>query len=135
MFCCWKFRGIVSFEGGYVFYCFLEGACCFELVLTRLISLAYSKLFKQANRQTDIHIAIEPVRPVDEVVAYKMIERKFNYLSVPKDMLPLNIRLLESEEYTAINVNTFMKGFDTMGRYKYMNKAKAGLATPFQLWI
>jgi len=105
-----------------------------ELVLSRISALAYSKLFKQAIRQTEIHIATEPVRSVDADFAYKTMDRKSNYLPVPKDMLPLNNRLLDLEEYTAIDFNSFMEGLDTMGRYKYMNKVKAGLATPFHVW-
>jgi hypothetical protein len=41
---------------------------------------------RQFGRPIYIYIATEPVRSVDEVVAYKTIERKSNYLSVPKDM-------------------------------------------------
>ncbi len=102
-----------------------------ELVLSRISALTYSRLFKQEIRQTEIHIATDPVRSVAEDFAYTTIERNSNYLSVPKDMLPLNNRLLESEEYTAIDVNNFMEGFHTMGRYKYMNNVKAGLASFF----
>ncbi len=103
----------------------------YELVLSHIRALAYSRLLKQAIRQTEIHNATEPVRSVDGVVDYTMIDRNFNYLWVPKDMLTLNNRLLQSEENTAIEVNTFMDGLDTMGRFRYMNKVKARLATPF----
>jgi hypothetical protein len=55
-------------------------------------------------------------------------------MSVAKDMTTLNNRLLDSEEKSPIDVNIYMDGLSTMGRCKFINKLKTGLATPFQLW-
>ena len=55
-------------------------------------------------------------------------------MTVTKDMMPLNNRLLDSDEYSPIDVNTYMDGLSTMGRCTFINKLKTGLATPFQLW-
>jgi hypothetical protein len=92
------------------------------------------RLFKQNTRQAHAHVAAEPVRNVDEAVAHVTVERRSNYMTVPKDMLRINNRLLESEEYKPIDVNLFMEGLDTMGKYRFICKVKAGLAVPFQLW-
>ena len=91
-------------------------------------------MFNQLIRQTDVHRAPEPVRSVEEAVAHVTVERRSNYMTVPKDMLPLNNRLLGSEDYQPIDVNLFMEGLDTMGRYRFISKVKSGLAAPFQIW-
>jgi len=85
-------------------------------------------------RQTHAHHATEPVRNVNEVVGHVTAERRSNYMTVPKDMFRINNRLLESEDYSPIDVNLFMEGLDTMGRYRFICKVKAGLAVPLQLW-
>jgi hypothetical protein len=74
------------------------------------------------------------VRIVDEAVAHVKVERRSNYMTDPKDMVRINSHLLESEEYSPIDVNLFMEGLDTMGRYRFICKVKAGLAVPFQVW-
>ncbi len=92
------------------------------------------RLFKQAIRQANVHHAQEHVRGVNDAIAHETIERRSNYMIVPKDMLRINNRLLESEEYSLIDVNLFMEGLDTMGRFRFINKVRSGLAVPFQLW-
>ncbi len=96
--------------------------------------ICIDRLFKQAIRQAIVHHANEPVRSVDEAIAHMTVERRSNYMTVAKDMLRINNRLLESEEYSPIDVNTFMEGLHYMGRFRFMNKVKTGLAAPFQLW-
>ena len=55
-------------------------------------------------------------------------------MTISKDMMRINNRLLESEEYSPIDVNIFMEGLDNMGRFRFVNKVKTGLAAPLQLW-
>ncbi len=75
------------------------------------------RLFKQAIRQETVHHATEHVRSVDEAIAHDTAERRSNYMTVSKVILRINNRLLESEEYNPIDVNLFMEGLDTMGRF------------------
>ncbi len=91
-------------------------------------------MFNQLIRQTDIHQASEPIRSVSNAVVHETVERAKNYLAVAKDMIPLNNRLLAAEEYDAIDVNQFMEGLDSMARYRFTSKLKAGLSTPFHIW-
>jgi hypothetical protein len=56
-------------------------------------------------RQTHAHHATEPVRNVNEAVGHVTVERRSNYMTVPKDMLRINNRLLESEEYNPMDAN------------------------------
>ncbi len=74
------------------------------------------------------------MRSVDEAVAHVTVERRSNYMTVPKDMLLINNRFLKSDEYNPIDVNLFMEGLDNMGRYIFIYKVKSGLAVSFQLW-
>ncbi len=92
------------------------------------------RLFKQAIRQPDVHPSTESTRQVSEVVAYEIVERRSDYINIPKDMQALNNHLIEIEEYNVIDVILFMEGLHTMGRYRFTNKLKLGLAVPFKLW-
>jgi hypothetical protein len=51
---------------------------------------------------------------------------------VAKDMMTLNDRLLDSDEYSPIDVNTYMDGLSTMERCKCINKLKTALSIPFK---
>jgi hypothetical protein len=74
------------------------------------------------------------MRGVVEAVRHVRVERRSNYLTIPKDMLRISSHLLESEDYNHIDVNVFMEKLDTMGRYRFINEVKAGLTAPLQLW-
>ena len=104
------------------------------LNMSKSVNHYYNRLYKQSNRQPAIHHADAPVRDAAKASAFVTVERSLRILKIPKDMLPLNRDLIASEEYTPIDLNEYMDGLDTMGRYRFLNKVKSGLGTPFQLW-
>jgi len=67
-------------------------------------------------RQPGYHISTEHVRSVSNAVQFNFIERRSNYMTVAKDMMTLNNRLLDSDEYSPIDVITYMDGLSIMGR-------------------
>ena len=67
-------------------------------------------------------------------VAYKTVEKHPTSLTIPEDLRPLNSMMLTSDDYTPIDVNEFMDGLRDMASYRFMDKVKNGLSTPFQLW-
>ena len=91
-------------------------------------------MFNQLIRQTNIHQATEFLPSVSDAVVHETVERVKNYLAVPKDMIPLNNRLLESNEYEAIDVNQTMEGLDSMAKCRFTTKLRAGLSTLFHIW-
>ncbi len=74
------------------------------------------------------------MRVASTVVAYKTVEKHPASLTIPKDLRPLNSMLLTSGDYVPIDANEFMDGLQAMARYRFMDKVKNGLSTPFQLW-
>ncbi len=66
------------------------------------------RLFHQSVRKSTYHISTELVRSVNNAVQFNIIERRSNYLTVAKDMMTLNNRLLDSEEYSPIDISTYM---------------------------
>jgi hypothetical protein len=104
------------------------------MLIIKCVVLWCNRLYNQSIRQRENNNATEPARDTNEAVAYMTIERKSNYLKIPKDMASLNNRLLNTEEYCVIDVNTYMDGLDTTARYRFINKVKVGLAVPFQIW-
>jgi len=94
----------------------------------------YARLFKQALRQPTDYKVVEPVRDAGVDVAYKTVEKHPTSLTIPEDLRPLNSMMLTSDDYTPIDVNEFMDGLRDMASYRFMDKVKNGLSTPFQLW-
>ena len=102
--------------------------------LHRSVDRYYARLFQQLARQTSVHQAVEPMRTASEAIACKTIEKHPTSLTCPKDMRALNSRLLASDNYVPIDVNSFMEGLQPHARYRFMDKVKLGLSAPFQLW-
>ena len=81
-----------------------------------------------------MHQSDEPLRTTNEAINCKTIEMHPTSLAVSKDMRPLNSHLIASDDYDPIDVNEFMEGLHSMARYKFLEKVKACLLVPFQLW-
>jgi hypothetical protein len=73
------------------------------------------------------------VRSFSNAINYKNVERPLSSLTVPIELRNLNSKFLASETYAPIDINEFMEGLQGMGRYRFMEKLKAGLSAPFQL--
>ena len=68
----------------------------YMILYTRWVLLLCYRLYKQGMWQPDYHNSTEPMRNASSAIEYVTVERVSNYIKVPRDMQPLNNRVLET---------------------------------------